>query len=230
MLVTVLFMFLSGLILIERQVPPTFVTKPNPQRVCVGKRAMFECVVSGSAPLNVVWLKDRQAVSGVPTHCETLRGGHKIALDICAAKPSDRGLYTCRVSNNVGAAERSVRLRVIEKPNSVKPPSRVAAVVGAPLHLQRQLDEATGVSASWTRDGRGVHQCPDCKPSFEDKTVALEILKTTLEDCGSYVCTVAKEAGGATCAATVKVQGKTFFSSPLKAFSLLPVCFSKRLL
>uniref|UniRef100_A0A3B4X0N7 Ig-like domain-containing protein n=1 Tax=Seriola lalandi dorsalis TaxID=1841481 RepID=A0A3B4X0N7_SERLL len=171
--------------------------------------AMIQCVITGSAPLNVVWLKDNQDLPKVPAQYQTFCEKNKHNLEITTLEAADRGLYVCKVSNNVGTAECSMELRVIDKPNFVKPLGPVAAVVGAPLHLECQVDEDTGVNVTWTRDGRKVHQSPDCKLSFEDKTVTLDIIKTTLKDCGNFVCTVANEAGSATCSTSVKVQGKS---------------------
>lgn len=201
--------FLFFLISIE-QYPPSFITKPDPQTVYVGKRAMIQCVISGSAPLNVVWFKDNMALPSMPKKYETSCEKNKHTLGITTVEVADKGLYVCKVSNNVGTAECSMDLRVIDKPNFVKPLGPIAAVVGAPLHLECQVDEDTGVTVTWTRDGRRVHQSPDCKLSFEDKTVTLDILKTTLKDCGNYVCTVTNEAGSATCSTAVKVQGKSY--------------------
>uniref|UniRef100_A0A3Q1F3S3 Ig-like domain-containing protein n=1 Tax=Acanthochromis polyacanthus TaxID=80966 RepID=A0A3Q1F3S3_9TELE len=186
--------------------PPVFISRPEPQTVFVGKRAVMQCVLSGSAPLSVVWFKDNQAL---PTHYQTSCEKNKHTLEITKLEAADRGLYVCKASNNVGTAECSTELRVIDKPNFVEPLGAVAAVVGAPLHLECQVDEDTGVSVTWTRDGRKVHQSPDCKLSFEDKTVTLDILKTTLKDCGNYVCVVTNEAGSASCSTSVKVQGKS---------------------
>lgn len=199
--------FFFSLTLIE-QFPPTFITKPDHQTMYVGKRAIIQCVIAGSAPLNVQWLKDNQALPKVPAHYQTSCENNKHTLEITKLEPADRGLYVCKVSNNVGTAECSMELRVIDKPNFIKALGLVAGVVGAPLHLECQVDEDTGVTVTWTRDGRKVHQSPDCKLSFEDKTATLDILKTTLKDCGNYVCTAANEAGSATCSSSVKVQGK----------------------
>lgn len=198
-------MSLFFFMLIE-QFPPSFITKPDPQTVYVGKRAMIQCVITASEPLSVVWLKDNRAI---PTHYQTLCENNKHTLEVCRVEPADQGLYLCKASNDVGSAECSTELRVIDKPNFVKPLGQVAAVVGAPLHLECQVDEDTGLTVTWTRDGRKVHQSPDCKLSFEDKTVTLDILKTTLKECGKYVCTVTNEAGSSTCSTSVKVQGKT---------------------
>lgn len=159
--------------------------------------------------MNVVWLKDNQALPVMPAHYQTSSAKNKHTLEITKLEPTDGGVYQCEASNKVGTAVCKVTLSVIDKPNFVKPLGPLAAVVGAPLHLECQVDEETGVTVTWTRDGRKVHQSPDCKLSFENKMVTLDILKTTLKDCGNYVCTVANEAGSATCSTSVRVQGKT---------------------
>ncbi|XP_049450272.1 titin-like [Epinephelus fuscoguttatus] len=207
----------SASLSVTEKSPPAFITKPDPQTVFVGKRAVIQCVISGSAPLNVVWFKDNQALPHVPTHYQTSCDRNKHTLEITKLEPADRGQYVCKVSNNVGMAECSTELRVIDKPNFVKPLGPLAAVLGGPLHLECQVDEDTGVTVTWTRDGRKVHQSPDCKLSFEDKTVTLDILKTTMKDCGNYVCTVTNEAGSATCSTSVKVQEPPVFVKRLEA-------------
>lgn len=184
-----------------------FITKPDsPQTLYVGKQAEFRCEIRGSAPLNVVWLKDNE-----PTRFQSSYEGNKVALEIPCLEPSDGGTYVCKVSNDVGSAECLIGLKVVDKPQFVKPlGAMVAAMVGAPLHLECTVDEDSGTSFTWSRNGKKVHQSPDCKLSFERKTVALNILKTTLRDCGEYVCTVTNEAGSASCSTAVKIQGKSY--------------------
>uniref|UniRef100_A0A3Q3NIS2 Ig-like domain-containing protein n=1 Tax=Labrus bergylta TaxID=56723 RepID=A0A3Q3NIS2_9LABR len=232
------FSFLSGITLLLvaglQLCPPAFITKPEQQTMYVGKRAMIQCVITGSVPLNVVWLKNNQTLPTVPTHYQIHCEKNKHTLEIIKLEPDDRGLYVCKVSNNVGTAECSMELRVITQPNFVKPLGPVAAVVGAPLHLECQVDEDTGVNVTWTRDGRKVHQSPDCKLSFEDKTVSLDILKTTLKDCGNYVCTVTNEAGSASYLGTSvtepNIQSEKVFSNKAICPPLEPPSFRKELL
>lgn len=184
-------------------------SKSEPQTVFVGQGAAIQCVITGSAPLNVVWLRDQQALPTNSAHYQTSCERNKHTLEILQLTVADGGLYVCMASNDVGSAECSMELRVVDKPSFMKPLGPTAAVVGAPLHLECEVDEDTGVTVSWTRDGRKVHQSPDCKLSFEDRVVSLDILKATLRDCGTYVCTVANAAGISTCSTVVKVQGKS---------------------
>lgn len=184
-------------------------SRPDPQTVFVGQRAVIQCVITGSAPLNVVWFKDEQVLPKMSAAYQTSCDGNKYILEVTRLGPADGGIYVCKASNEAGSAECSMELHVIDKPNFVKPLGQIAAVVETPLHLECQVDQDVGVTVTWTRDGRKVHQSPDCKLSFENKIVSLDILKTTLRDCGNYVCTVANEAGSANCSTLVKVQGKS---------------------
>ena len=174
----------------------------------MGKKSTMQCVVTGSAPLNIVWHKDDQVLPDVP-HYHTSSEKNKHTLEIPNVELSDQGVYLCRVSNSAGTAMCSVELSVIATPSFVTPLGSVAAVVGAPLHLEAQVDKDTGVTIIWTRDGRKIHQSPDCKLSFERKRVTLDIPKITLKDCGQYVCKATNDAGSTTCSASVRVQGKT---------------------
>uniref|UniRef100_A0A3P8Y227 Ig-like domain-containing protein n=1 Tax=Esox lucius TaxID=8010 RepID=A0A3P8Y227_ESOLU len=70
-------------------------------------------------------------------------------------------------------------MKVINKPSFVKTLGSVSVAVGNPLHLECQLDEDIGVSITWLKDGKKLHQTVDCKQSFEDKMVSLDILSIT---------------------------------------------------
>uniref|UniRef100_A0A667X745 Ig-like domain-containing protein n=1 Tax=Myripristis murdjan TaxID=586833 RepID=A0A667X745_9TELE len=112
---------------------------------CVeGQSAMIQCVLTGSTPLNVVWLKDTRALPNVPTHYQTYSEKNKHILEITQLESSDQGVYVCEASNNAGTAVCSMELRVIDKPSFVKPLGSVSAVVGTPLHLECEVDEDTG--------------------------------------------------------------------------------------
>uniref|UniRef100_A0A3B4H932 Ig-like domain-containing protein n=1 Tax=Pundamilia nyererei TaxID=303518 RepID=A0A3B4H932_9CICH len=88
----------------SQQFPPVFISKPDPQTVYVGKRAVMQCVIAGTAPLNVVWLKDNQALPKVPAHYQSSCEKNNFAtLHIIKLEQDDAGLYECRVSNNVGS-------------------------------------------------------------------------------------------------------------------------------
>lgn len=198
---------------VVESLPPTFVSQSGPQTVFVGKGAIIRCEITGSAPLKVLWLKDQQPLPESFARYRTSCEHNEHTLEIQQLAVADGGLYVCTATNNVGSAESSVVVRVVDKPTFVRPLGSVAAVVGAPLRLECEVEEDTGAAVSWTRDGRKVHQSPDCKLSFEDRLISLDILKATLRDCGTYACTVTNPAGASSCSTEVKVQGKICLST-----------------
>uniref|UniRef100_A0A3Q3JCN9 Ig-like domain-containing protein n=1 Tax=Monopterus albus TaxID=43700 RepID=A0A3Q3JCN9_MONAL len=149
--------------------PPVFVSTPDPMTLCVGKQAVLQCSLTGSSPMEVVWHKDNIAISSRGNYlmkCDK----NKYTLHIKSLELTDQGVYLCKASNT-------------------------SAAVNDPLRLECQVDEDTGVTVTWTRDGKKVHQSMECKLSFEDKVAVLDIPKTKLRDSGKYVCTAANEAG-----------------------------------
>lgn len=193
--------------------PPVFVSKPDPMILYLSKQAEFQCSLTGSSPMDVVWHKDNIAISPGGNYvmkCEK----NKYFLLIKSLELTDQGVYLCKASNSVGTATFTTELRVIKKPSFVKTFEPVSAAVNDPLRLECQVDEDTGVTITWTRDGKKVHQSMDCKLSFEDKLAVVEIPKSKLKDSGKYVCTAANEAGSSSCEAVVSVQGKLLLASP----------------
>lgn len=187
--------------------PPVFVSKPEPMTLYVGKQAVFQCSLTGSSPMEVVWHKDNIAISSEGNYvmkCEK----NKYSLHIKSLELTDQGMYLCKASNSVGTATFTTELKVIGKPSFVKLVEPAAAAANDPLRLECHVNEDTGVTVTWTRDGKKVHQSMECKLSFEDKVAVLEIPKSKVKDSGKYVCTAANEAGSSCCEAVVTVQGK----------------------
>uniref|UniRef100_A0A669BVV8 Ig-like domain-containing protein n=1 Tax=Oreochromis niloticus TaxID=8128 RepID=A0A669BVV8_ORENI len=154
-----------------------------------GAQGFFRYTVTGDPLPEVQWLKGTSHIQ--PSGFCIIH-----TLEITGVKAADSGLYVCKVSNNVGTAECHTELCVIDKPNFVRPLGSVAAVVGAPLHLECQVDEDTGVTVTWTRDGRkfqGKYSiCNFCKSAvLEINTV--QFSATTIWKQGSTArlqCTV----------------------------------------
>uniref|UniRef100_A0A3B3C3X0 Ig-like domain-containing protein n=1 Tax=Oryzias melastigma TaxID=30732 RepID=A0A3B3C3X0_ORYME len=122
-------LFCSFLIL-EEQLAPVFISKPESQAVYVGKNALIQCVIRGSPPLNVVWLKDNQSLLevGLATllECEfagsepfkvtwkknkkpltsdkkyrIISQGFLSSLEIQTFESIDAGEYECTISNDL---------------------------------------------------------------------------------------------------------------------------------
>lgn len=184
-------------------------SKPEPMILFVGKQAKFQCVITGSAPMNVVWYKDNIAI--LPDeHYKVSFEKNKHCLEITKLEQSDQGSYLCKASNSVGMATCCTEMRVIDKPSFVKTFESTSIAVGDPLRLECQVNEDTGVTITWMRDGKKIHNTMDSKISFDDKVVSLDIPKTKIKDTGTYVCTATNDAGSSSCSSVITVKGKIF--------------------
>uniref|UniRef100_A0A3Q3E3Q2 Ig-like domain-containing protein n=1 Tax=Hippocampus comes TaxID=109280 RepID=A0A3Q3E3Q2_HIPCM len=152
----------------------------------------------------VKWFLNGQLLqSGNEFKCFTELDTHSLVI---RKVPGHQGVYLCKASNSVGAATFSTELQVINKPKFVKTFEPVSAAIHEMLRLECQVNEDTGVTVIWTRDGKKVHQSLECKQSFDDKVAVLEIAKSKVKDSGTYVCTASNEAGSSSCEALVTVQ------------------------
>ncbi|KAJ8255364.1 hypothetical protein GJAV_G00204040 [Gymnothorax javanicus] len=195
--------------------PPVFVDKPDPMTSYVGKQAKLQCVISGSSPITVVWQKGNVPIFAEANYKLTSERD-QYSLEIVKLSLADQGEYHCRATNNAGTDMFSTELRVIDKPTFVKTFESISVAVGHPLKLECQVDEDTGVTITWTKDGRKMHNTMTHKLSFEDKLAILEIPNSNLKDTGKYVCTAANEAGSSSCSSMVFVQEPPSFVKRLE--------------
>uniref|UniRef100_A0A8C6UBT5 Titin n=1 Tax=Neogobius melanostomus TaxID=47308 RepID=A0A8C6UBT5_9GOBI len=167
--------------------PPIFVSKPEPMTLFVGKQALFQCSLTGTLPMEIIWHKDNIAISSEGNYVMK-SDKNKCSLLIKSLQMTDQGVYLCKASNSVGTATFTTNLKVINKPSFVKLIEAVSIAVNDLLRLECQVDDDTGVTVTWTRDGKKVHQSMDCKLSFEDKVAVLEIPKSKIKDSGNSTC------------------------------------------
>uniref|UniRef100_A0A7N8X3R8 Ig-like domain-containing protein n=1 Tax=Mastacembelus armatus TaxID=205130 RepID=A0A7N8X3R8_9TELE len=111
---------------------------------------------------------------------------------------SDQGVYLCKASNSVGTATFTTELKVISKPSFIKTIESASAAVNDPLKLECQVDEDTGVTVTWTRDGKKIHQTMES---------TLRILQLEKADSGVYKCRATNSAGFKETNGTLYVKG-----------------------
>uniref|UniRef100_A0A665TIE9 Ig-like domain-containing protein n=1 Tax=Echeneis naucrates TaxID=173247 RepID=A0A665TIE9_ECHNA len=82
--------------------PPSFVKLPQPVEELKGKDVSLYCEMSGTAPFQVTWFKDRKPLMESRKY-KVVSEGNSATLHVIGIEPSDAGEYECKVSNSVGS-------------------------------------------------------------------------------------------------------------------------------
>jgi hypothetical protein len=73
-------------------------------------RFTFECIIDGTEPINVTWLKDQTVISSLTHDIQYERG--LATLTLSDVQRDDSAYYTCRANNFAGTMESSAYLIV----------------------------------------------------------------------------------------------------------------------
>lgn len=88
---------------------PYFVEPLLDQQVTLGETAVLECIVDGSPPPTIEWLKDGELFDPLDRH-RLAKGGDGHFVIIIAAQKEDEGKYTCRATNSENTVEGTATL------------------------------------------------------------------------------------------------------------------------
>ncbi|XP_067398294.1 hemicentin-2 [Emydura macquarii macquarii] len=143
------------LFLLRVHVPPTITQPPGGQQevmtVRAGETAVLQCEADALPEPVVTWYKNGHQLA-LGNGARTLLRGQR--LEIENAQVSDKGLYSCKVTNAAGEAEQSFMLTV-QVPLTIENP-RQETVYGAVGSLLVLTCEAVGVPSpaiTWLKDG-----------------------------------------------------------------------------
>ncbi|XP_027279680.1 hemicentin-2 isoform X2 [Cricetulus griseus] len=135
-------------------VPPTFKRTPgSPQEAVVvraGDKAVLSCETDSLPEPAVTWFKDQQPLA-LERRIQGLQGGQK--LEIMDSQASDKGVYSCKVSNPAGEATQTFVLAIQMPPTFEKPETEtVSQVAGRPLVLACDVSGTPAPTVTWLKD------------------------------------------------------------------------------
>lgn len=190
-------------------VPAQFVDgeeKFSVQNVKKGSSASIRCRCIGDEPLSIQWHRDKQLIDSKQVsrydHHETRTGqGLSSEMTIRSTERADNAVYSCVVRNEYGQQERSVKLLVLEVPESPRD-VRIVDVWSKSVsiswsHPFNGNSQVTKYVLSYWRDGRNHHRNQklhqeDLKPSVTSHIVKdllpgtnYAITVTAVNDVGS---------------------------------------------
>ena len=96
---------------------------------------------------------------------------------------------------------------------------------GQPLTLSCKVKDSPGLSVKWFRNGCEIISNYRQLLCFSNLVASLEVIDSSMEDSGEYVCVASSVAGSDHCSCTVTVKGWfNLFMSHVLMSSLTSVC------
>uniref|UniRef100_A0A3Q3GI96 Ig-like domain-containing protein n=1 Tax=Labrus bergylta TaxID=56723 RepID=A0A3Q3GI96_9LABR len=187
--------------------PPCFVKVPQPIEGLKGKDVSLYCEMSGTAPFQITWFKDRKPLMESRKY-KMVSEGSSATLHVIGIEPTDAGEYECKVSNSVGSETCQTSVKLREPPSFVKKLSNMTVILGEEVTLVATVKGSEPITVSWVQDKDHILRDGDNrKITFENNKVALKVFKADATTAGKYTCQLRNDAGSVECFANLTVLG-----------------------
>ena len=191
--------------------PPAFVKQLKDVYIVEGSSTRFDVKVTGMPEPEVTWYKDGEPVRK-DKHMEIIHDEDTSALILMYSKLDDAGDYTCKAVNEAGDAESSARLHIspLQIPAKFTSPlESVEVSEGESVKLKCTVIGRPDPNITWYKDHQLLHENSRFKMKVTpDNTCILNIVKSDVNDEGTYTCTATNSAGKDTCSANLTVNGE----------------------
>lgn len=195
--------------LMDAGASPLITRQPVGQTIPPGRSADFYVTAEGEQPLTYQWRKDGVAIPGATAS----------SYSVYAAAAANAGAYAVVVTNRNGTATSSaavlaVSAAVLTPPVITQHPTSQTVSSGSGyLSLGVSLDDYTGVTYQWKKDGLAIPSGTGSSLSYYTSSPSL---------AGRYAVTATNSAGSATSydalvTVTAAVTGPTFTVQPQNA-------------
>ncbi|XKL63096.1 hypothetical protein PGB90_005460 [Kerria lacca] len=193
--------------------PPSFITRPQDQKVGLNGIATFECVAEGNPPPSVFWTKEGSQVLMFPgTAYGHFHVTQNSALRIQNVQKEDAGYLVCSALSVAGSTTVRVFLQV-SSVDEVPPPIVEIGPMNQTLAVHSNAIfrcKATGnpqPSTKWLKNS--VLLPPHTNERIIQNSDSLEIRDLSVSDSGLYTCIAYSESGETSWSATLSVESSS---------------------
>ncbi|KAM9484414.1 contactin-5-like [Salvelinus alpinus] len=172
-----------------------------------GTPAVHECEIKGTAPFEIIWLKNKKPVVATDKKNKIIYQESIARLEFCSFESADIGDYQCCIANDVGQITTKTLAKLKEPPTFAKKIETITATLGYSVKLQGTLKVSPPISIKWMRDTEMLRDDdPDIKMTFENNIAILSITAVAISHGGKYTCQAENETGQNKYDATLTVQ------------------------
>lgn len=207
---------------VEPLSPPDFQKKLESAIVLAGSRHYFECIVSGSQPMEIQWTKNDKNL----TNSSNFKISFNEKTGVCLlvineTDQSDNALFACRATSELGLAETSAYIKIKE----VAKPQGSAPMVVTPLEsvqlngdsnytLECIISGEPEPKVVWFKDSIEIDALPEPVQSTYKQSRFMNVRQLTITGTnpdwhsGAYTCRARNEYGEADCSCGILVRSK----------------------
>uniref|UniRef100_A0A7N6BNN8 Ig-like domain-containing protein n=1 Tax=Anabas testudineus TaxID=64144 RepID=A0A7N6BNN8_ANATE len=196
--------------------PPSFRKELVPVEAVRGTIAVLDCEISGSAPFEVAWKKNRKCLFTDKKYRIMSFVNSVATLEICHISVHDSGKYFCEARNEAGTQSCTVKLEVkgcliclviSEPPVLVEELTSLEVVKGSTAVFACKVAGSALFKVTWLKNKKLIKSSPKYWISTDGQNVGLEIQDCEPEDVGTYQCVVNNEVGSCTGFAALSLKG-----------------------
>eukprot|EP00062_Callorhinchus_milii_P005911 gi/632946090/ref/XP_007888385.1/ PREDICTED: titin-like [Callorhinchus milii] len=201
--------------------PPSFVKKIENVTTFAGNSAVFQCLVKGSQPLSISWMKDQDDVKEDNNVIISFEN-NVATLQIISVEAKHGARYTCQAKNDAGIEKCFATLKVTEPANIIEKADSCNVTIGNPAILQCTVTGTPDLKVKWFKDGKELTSDRHYTLSFEKMVASLRIMSVEKMDSDEYTFEVQNDFGVSSCKASLTVLDRTFpptFMKKLKDMS-----------
>nr|XP_010300774.1 PREDICTED: hemicentin-2 [Balearica regulorum gibbericeps] len=142
-------------------------------------------------------------------------------LTLEAVGPTDTGVYSCLVANEVGETSKAFHILVMEQPHveAAPQPTEMSIAVGTPLELTCVVTGVPMPAVTWEKDGRLL--AGPWLMSGNESTLHIE--STKMADAGLYTCLATSPAGEDSRSFHISIQAPLSITSVAETPSITAV-------
>ena len=191
--------------------PPVFTRQLKDVHVVEGGCTRFGVRFTGMPDPVLSWYKDGKPVQP-DNRYDIVHDEDSSALILKYGKPTDAGTYTCVAENDVGKAETSAKLYMLElqaPPKFVQPLKDLETSRGESARLECRVSGKPDPEIVWLKGSKRIQNDGRHSTAIEQGNLCiLSITGTDFQDEDAYVCTATNSTGKATTSAQLVVKGE----------------------
>ncbi|XP_041431903.1 striated muscle preferentially expressed protein kinase-like isoform X2 [Xenopus laevis] len=176
--------------------------------VCAGEAAVFECMVSGPADMDVDWMVRGKLLQPALLDCKMRFNGKQCVLLLNSVHEDDSGVYTCKLSTARDELTCSAMLTVHPSlaPLFTRKLSDRDVIEGRTARLDCKISGTPPPVVTWTHFGQPIEESENIYIVREGGHHTLLIPHVANEDEGQYTATAHNHHGEAECSAELYVE------------------------